>query len=131
MTRTTTNIAVLGSTGSIGANTLEVVDASAGLLRAVALAARNSTQLLLEQARRFRPRWVVVTDAEAAQRQDWSELPKDTELLIGPEATCPSGGRTRRSIRSWPPSLAPRVCKAPGRQLKPAKPSRWPTRKRW
>jgi 1-deoxy-D-xylulose-5-phosphate reductoisomerase len=85
MTRTTTNIAVLGSTGSIGANTLEVVDASAGLLRAVALAARNSTQLLLEQARRFRPRWVVVTDAEAAQRQDWSELPKDTELLIGPE----------------------------------------------
>ena len=53
MTRTSTNIAVLGSTGSIGASTLEVVQASGGLLQAVALAARNSTQSLLEQARQF------------------------------------------------------------------------------
>ncbi len=85
MTRTIANVAVLGSTGSIGASTLEVVHASGGSLRAVALAARNSTQSLLEQARRFLPRWIVVTDAEAAQRQDWSGLPKGTELLIGPE----------------------------------------------
>lgn len=85
MMRTTANIAVLGSTGSIGASTLEVVNASGGSLRAVALAARNSTQALLEQARQFRPRWIVVTDREAAQRQDWSELPPGTEVLIGPE----------------------------------------------
>ncbi len=80
------NIAVLGSTGSIGASTLDVVTASNGKLRAAALAARNSTQVLLKQAQQFRPRWVVVTDAEAAQRQDWSTLPSGTELLIGPDA---------------------------------------------
>jgi 1-deoxy-D-xylulose-5-phosphate reductoisomerase len=32
------------------------------------------------------PRWIVVTDPQAAQRQDWSGLPSDVELLIGPEA---------------------------------------------
>jgi 1-deoxy-D-xylulose-5-phosphate reductoisomerase len=30
----------------------------------------------------------VVTDAEAAAREDWSDLPKATELLVGPEAIC-------------------------------------------
>ncbi|HTQ37845.1 MAG TPA: 1-deoxy-D-xylulose-5-phosphate reductoisomerase [Pirellulales bacterium] len=86
MTTSFKSIAVLGSTGSIGASTLEVVAASGGQLQALALAARNSTQQLLEQAQRFRPRWIVATDAEAAQRQDWSALPRETQLLVGPEA---------------------------------------------
>ncbi|HEY2760271.1 MAG TPA: 1-deoxy-D-xylulose-5-phosphate reductoisomerase, partial [Pirellulales bacterium] len=76
------NIAVLGSTGSIGASALEVITASGGELCALALAACSSTQLLLEQAQQFRPRWVVVTDAEAAARQDWDALPRETELLV-------------------------------------------------
>ena len=80
------NIAVLGSTGSIGTSALEVITASRGELCALALAACSSTQLLLEQARQFRPRWVVVTDAEAAGRQDWDALPRETELLVGAEA---------------------------------------------
>ena len=79
------NIAVLGSTGSIGASTLDVVAASQGKLTAAVLAARCRTDILLEQAQRFRPRQIVVTDAEAASRQDWSTLPKETELLIGEE----------------------------------------------
>lgn len=85
MSQSVSQIAILGSTGSIGTSTLDVVAASGGELRAVALAARNSTEALLQQARQFRPRWIVVTDAEAAARQDWSELPKETELLTGPE----------------------------------------------
>jgi 1-deoxy-D-xylulose-5-phosphate reductoisomerase len=79
------SIAVLGSTGSIGTSTLEVIAASKGRLKATALAARNSSHVLLEQAKQFRPRWVVVTDAEAAQRQEWSALPRETQLLVGPE----------------------------------------------
>ena len=79
------NIAVLGSTGSIGASTLEVVAASQGKLKVAVLAARCRTDVLLEQARRFRPPQIVVTDAEAANRQDWSALPKETELLVGEE----------------------------------------------
>src|SRR6266700_3080982 len=80
------NIAVLGSTGSIGTSALEVITASGGKLCVAALAACSSTGLLLEQALRFRPRWVVVTDAEAAAHRDWSSLPRETEVLIGPEA---------------------------------------------
>jgi len=82
----TTQVAVLGSTGSIGRNTLEVIAASEGRLRATALSAFGNTELLLQQACEFRPRWVVAADAEAAKRVDWSQLPPECELLIGPEA---------------------------------------------
>jgi 1-deoxy-D-xylulose-5-phosphate reductoisomerase len=86
MTDRATNIAVLGSTGSIGRSALEVIAASDGRLRAIALSANGSTDLLLQQAKAVRPRWIVVTDAAAAARQDWRELPGGTELLIGPES---------------------------------------------
>jgi 1-deoxy-D-xylulose-5-phosphate reductoisomerase len=52
----------------------------------VALTAHGNTALLLQQAQLVRPRWIVVTDPKAASRQDWSQLPADVELLIGPEA---------------------------------------------
>jgi 1-deoxy-D-xylulose-5-phosphate reductoisomerase len=81
-----TRIAVLGATGSIGRSTLEVVAGSKGMIRTLALTAHGSTSLLLQQANSFRPRWIVVTDPQAAERQDWSSLSGDVELLIGPEA---------------------------------------------
>ncbi len=85
MSDRTTNVAVLGSTGSIGRSTLEVIAASNGSLRAVALSAYANTELLLEQARSVGPRAIAVTDPAAAERQDWTTLPKDTELLVGVE----------------------------------------------
>jgi 1-deoxy-D-xylulose-5-phosphate reductoisomerase len=81
-----TNIAILGSTGSIGRSTLEVIAASDEHLRATLLSGHANTELLLSQAWQFRPRWLVVTDRQAAQRQDWSSLPGEVELLIGDEA---------------------------------------------
>ena len=51
-------LAVLGSTGSIGTQTLDVVRAFPGALRVVGLAARSSVQLLEAQVREFRPRLV-------------------------------------------------------------------------
>ena len=77
------NVAILGSTGSIGCSTLEVITASAGRLRACGLTAHRSCRQLLEQACQVRPRWVVATDAEAAGEFDWTGLPADTELLRG------------------------------------------------
>ncbi len=85
MTTRPKNVAVLGSTGSIGQSTLAVIAASEGRLRAVALAARASTELLLQQAQAFRPRWIVAVDRDAAARQDWSALPAEVELLTGEE----------------------------------------------
>jgi 1-deoxy-D-xylulose-5-phosphate reductoisomerase len=86
MTDRATHVTVLGSTGSIGRSALEVISASGGVLKAFALSAHSSTELLLEQAQTFRPRQIVVTNPVAAARQDWSGLPKETELLIGPDA---------------------------------------------
>lgn len=86
MTDTPQNVAVLGSTGSIGRNALEVIAASEGRLRAVGLSAFGNAELLLRQAIEFRPEWVVAADPEAAARVDWSALPRGCRLLTGPEA---------------------------------------------
>ncbi len=79
------NVVVLGSTGSIGRNTLEVIAASCDSLRAYALSAHSNTASLLKQAQAARPHWIVVSDPEAAARQDWSSLPAETQLLVGDE----------------------------------------------
>jgi len=79
------NVVVLGSTGSIGRNTLEVIAASGDGLKAYALAAHSNTASLLKQAKDARPRWIVASDPEAAARQDWSSLPAETQLLVGPD----------------------------------------------
>ncbi len=86
MTSRATNIAVLGSTGSIGRSALEVIAASGGRLWAVALSANGNTDLLLKQTLALRPARIVVTDPAAAARQDWSSLPSGVELLVGCEA---------------------------------------------
>jgi 1-deoxy-D-xylulose-5-phosphate reductoisomerase len=95
-----TNVAVLGSTGSIGVNALAVIEASGGRLRAIALSAHSKTELALRQAIRHEPRWLVITDEEAASRQDWSALSTTTELLVGhaelEELVGPHRARQRR-----------------------------------
>jgi 1-deoxy-D-xylulose-5-phosphate reductoisomerase len=86
MTDRVTNVALLGSTGSIGRSTLEVISASGGRLRAVGLAAYGNTSMLLRQAQIFVPHKIVVADSDAADRQDWSGLPAEVELLTGADA---------------------------------------------
>jgi 1-deoxy-D-xylulose-5-phosphate reductoisomerase len=79
------NVAVFGSTGSIGTNALEVIRGSEGRLRAVALSAHCKLERLLDQAKAFGPRWIIATDESATRRFDWSSLPPGTELLVGPQ----------------------------------------------
>jgi 1-deoxy-D-xylulose-5-phosphate reductoisomerase len=76
----------MGSTGSIGRSTLEVIAAMPGRLRAVLLSAHSNLERLVRQARQMRPRCVVATDSEAAARHDWSGLPSETDRLVGSEA---------------------------------------------
>ena len=60
------NIAILGSTGSIGTQALEVISANDDM-HACVLAAGNNTELLEQQTRRFRPELVCVYDEERAE----------------------------------------------------------------
>lgn len=57
------NIAVLGSTGSIGTQTLDIIAEYPGLFRARVLSANSRWEKLAEQALRFRPEAVVITDS--------------------------------------------------------------------
>ncbi|MFM9058094.1 MAG: 1-deoxy-D-xylulose-5-phosphate reductoisomerase [Planctomycetaceae bacterium] len=77
---------MLGSTGSIGTSTLDVIGASAGGLEPWLLAAWRRVGPLLEQARRFRPPWVAVGDPAAAAEIGAGALPPGTRLAVGPEA---------------------------------------------
>ncbi|PQO43545.1 1-deoxy-D-xylulose-5-phosphate reductoisomerase [Blastopirellula marina] len=86
MTAAPQYVALLGATGSIGRSTLDVIAASAGRYQCYLLTAHQKLDELAAAARQFVPRYVVATDAEAAAARDWSDLPADTELRIGPDA---------------------------------------------
>jgi len=79
-------VAVLGSTGSIGTNTLDVIAASEGRFEPWLLAARRSVASLLEQAQRFRPAWVAVVDPAVAGSIGAAALPAGTRLAVGEDA---------------------------------------------
>ena len=76
-----TRVAIAGSTGSIGVQTLDVVSSSDGAYEVVALAAGSSSAALIEQAKVHRPRLVAVADpvarAEVAAALPWAEVTGD------------------------------------------------------
>ncbi|HLL09794.1 MAG TPA: 1-deoxy-D-xylulose-5-phosphate reductoisomerase, partial [Rubrivivax sp.] len=83
-------LAILGSTGSVGASTLEVVAQHPERFQVVGLSAWQRVDLLLEQCRSFRPRVVVLpTEERAAElraRLRTEGLP--TEVAVGAAALC-------------------------------------------
>jgi 1-deoxy-D-xylulose-5-phosphate reductoisomerase len=66
MLSSATNIAILGSTGSIGRNSLEVIKSLPDRFKVTYLTANKNIELLAEQIRTFRPRGVAVLDAARA-----------------------------------------------------------------
>jgi 1-deoxy-D-xylulose-5-phosphate reductoisomerase len=61
------NICILGSTGSIGRNALEVIANFPDLFRVTYLTANKNTDLLLDQLKRFKPRGIGILDSGCAQ----------------------------------------------------------------
>lgn len=81
-------LAILGSTGSIGTQALDVVSEHPDLFEVYALTANHQVELLIEQARRFMPEVVVI-----ANEQKYPELKEALEDLpikvwVGSEAIC-------------------------------------------
>jgi 1-deoxy-D-xylulose-5-phosphate reductoisomerase len=81
----TKTISVVGSTGSIGTQTLEVVAAEPDRYRIVALGANRSVDLLVAQAHAVRPERVAIADASLAAELE-ARVPRGTEVWAGPEA---------------------------------------------
>ena len=78
------NIAILGSTGSIGKNALRVIDALGPQYQISALSAHSSVRLLAEQARKYRPKFVAVTDPEYDKELRDLIVDLEIEILTGP-----------------------------------------------
>ncbi|MFT4874274.1 1-deoxy-D-xylulose-5-phosphate reductoisomerase [Congregibacter sp.] len=79
-------VAVLGSSGSVGVNTLDVLSRHPDRYEIFALAARGSVDIVFEQCRQYRPRYVLLTDDVAAARlakRVASDTALDTEVLAG------------------------------------------------
>lgn len=76
------NVFVLGSTGSIGVNTLNVIRNFPEHFKVSALTVNTNTTLLLEQVNEFKPGWVVVKNKEAAINLE-NQLPAGCKLLVG------------------------------------------------
>jgi 1-deoxy-D-xylulose-5-phosphate reductoisomerase len=79
-------IAVLGSTGSIGTSCLDVVRSLSDRLSIFALTAHANAQLLAEQSQVFSPRFAVLSGLDAGTLPDRPAFPQTTELLWGAEA---------------------------------------------
>jgi 1-deoxy-D-xylulose-5-phosphate reductoisomerase len=81
-------VAVLGSTGTIGVNTLDVIGRHPQRFRAVALTAHRDDALLAEQCERYRPEVAVLVDPRAAERLQarLAATAPEVRVLSGAEA---------------------------------------------
>ncbi len=78
-------VSVVGSTGSIGTQTLEVVASEPDRYRVLALGAGRSVELLAAQAAAFHPERVAIADASLAAELE-ARVPRGTEIWAGPDA---------------------------------------------
>lgn len=80
------NIAILGSTGSIGTQTLDIISEYPDKFRAVVLTARRNWRLLAEQARKFNPLLVVISEEDSYVHLKEALADTSVKVLAGSEA---------------------------------------------
>jgi 1-deoxy-D-xylulose-5-phosphate reductoisomerase len=83
-------VTILGSTGSIGTSTLDVLARHPERYKVFALTAATQVELLLAQCQQFSPRFAVMASADHAQQLERRvrELGLAVEVLAGPQALC-------------------------------------------
>ena len=79
------NIAILGSTGSIGRQTLEVVSAFPSSFKVIAIAAKDEVDFILEQIKQFKPRLVSVVSPEVKEELEKRLKDKKVKIESGAE----------------------------------------------
>jgi 1-deoxy-D-xylulose-5-phosphate reductoisomerase len=80
------NIAILGSTGSIGTQALDVIAANPDAFQVEVLTAQNNAALLIEQARRFQPNAVVITNEDHYEVVRQALANEDVKVYAGEKA---------------------------------------------
>lgn len=91
------SIAILGSTGSIGTQSLDVVDKD-NSLKVAALTAYKNTDLLEEQIRKYKPKFAAMYDEECAKDLRIRVQDTDTKVLIGEEGVCECAGKGEMAV---------------------------------
>ena len=87
MNKTLTSIVVLGSTGSIGRQALEVIDRHPDKFKLLGLAAYNKLDLLEAQVKKYQPRLVALGDASKYSAFQ-ARVGNSVEILTGVEGLC-------------------------------------------
>ncbi|TMP33937.1 1-deoxy-D-xylulose-5-phosphate reductoisomerase [Pseudoalteromonas rubra] len=82
------NLVILGSTGSIGTSTLDVVGRNSTRYQVFALVAGSNASLVIEQALEHQPRYVVMRTEETARQVSEVLRGLPTEVLSGTQAMC-------------------------------------------
>jgi 1-deoxy-D-xylulose-5-phosphate reductoisomerase len=82
------NISILGATGSIGTQALEVIEANPGLYKVTALTAQSNADLLIAQALKFKPLMVVIGDESKYQSVKDALASTGIKVLAGEDALC-------------------------------------------
>ena len=86
MTDNKKHIAILGSTGSIGTQTLDVIEANTDLFVVEVLSANSNSDLLIKQALKFNPNAVVIVDETKYQEVFDALSNQDIKVYAGKEA---------------------------------------------
>jgi len=84
--RTPVRISVLGSTGSIGTQTLDIARAFPDRIQVAVLTARSKSDRIVAQAREFRPECVVLTEEVAAKEAEAALAGTGIQVMAGTEA---------------------------------------------
>lgn len=81
-------LAILGSTGSIGTQALEVVDEHPDLFVVEILSAHTNSELAIAQAKKYRPNALVITEEQAYEKVKSALASSQTKVFYGQEALC-------------------------------------------
>ncbi|HQS14235.1 1-deoxy-D-xylulose-5-phosphate reductoisomerase [Reyranella sp.] len=87
------HVTILGSTGSVGQSTVDLIARDPTRYRVEALVARRSVELLAEQARRLRARLAVVADPDQYRSLKEALAGTSIEVAAGPEAVVEAASR--------------------------------------
>ena len=86
-------VTILGSTGSVGCNTVDLIERRPGAFVVEAMSARSNVALLAEQARRLRPRLAVIADEGRYAELRAALSGSGIEAAAGPEALVEAADR--------------------------------------